>query len=300
MRSKQTWVPGAALLLSMLLLIGARAYFDLFFSTNPSVGIIVAEIVSFGIPAVLVYRLRDDRFRINLRSQKRKSYYLQYMGFTFHFGMVIAFVSFLLNFLIYLISGSTEMTLTNVTTGSMAGSKLGILSFIAIVIVPPIVEEIFLRGAIFSAMENVASTAVCIVFSGLCFAMLHVDLYNFVGPFLAGCAYAFLAYSYDSIWPAIIAHGLNNLYYYIINHLITVYSSFGIWRYFTAINLILFLLALYFMLKVLEIQLHQKKLLPFAGKNVRLKDMLSDIVGNAAFFAFIAAFIIFILITVFM
>lgn len=293
LKNKQFWVPGIALMLSMILLIVFGQTFDMAFSRFPAVGVIVVELICFGGPALVVYYLRDDKFPIRMRRDKHQGMYgLQYIGFTVLFALTVSFLSFLANLAIYLLTGSMEITLTSVVSGAVIGSRFSFISFIAIAVVPPIVEELFLRGAIFSAMENVASTWICILFSGLCFALLHANLYNFIGPFIAGCAYAFLSYSYDSIVPAVIAHFINNLYYYIINHLVTVYSSFGIWHYFTFINLILFLLSLYCTLRLLETQLKCRRLLPFAKRNGKTREAVFDIIGNPGFFIFVFASIL--------
>lgn len=290
LKQKQVWLPSAALLLSFLLLIGCSMVFDYLFSRVPSVGVIVDELLAFGIPALMLYLLRDERFPIRPRMERRKGYFLQYFGFAVKFGLMVSLLSFLANLLVYVLTGSSQITLSSVITATSVGSKYSILSFIAIVVVPPVVEEIFLRGMLFSAMENVAGTGLCIFMSGLCFAFLHGDLLNFVGPFIAGCAYAFLSYSFDSLWPAVLAHFVNNLYYYIINHLVSLYSSFGIWQYFTFINFILFLLMLYFTLRSLEVQIQHNKLLPFRPGRARLRDSVSDLIGTPGFFIFIVAF----------
>ena len=290
LKQKQMWLPSTALLLSFLLLTGCGIVFDYLFSRFPALGVIVDELLAFGIPALLLYLLRDNRFPVRPRLKRRKGYYLQYIGFTIKFALTVSLLSFLANLLIYVLTGSSQISLNNVIASSAVGSKYSLLSFLAIVVIPPIVEEIFLRGMVFSAMENVAGTGLCVFMSGLCFAFLHADLFNFIGPFIAGCAYAFLAYSFDSLWPAIIAHFINNLYYYIINHLVTLYSSFGIWQYFTFINVILFLVMLYFTLRSLELQIQLNKLLKFKRGRARLRDCISDLIGNPGFFIFIVAF----------
>ncbi|MDO5548078.1 MAG: CPBP family intramembrane metalloprotease [Eubacteriales bacterium] len=290
LKQKQMWLPGMALLLSFLLLIGCGIVFDYLFSRFPAVGVIIDELLAFGLPALLLYLLREERFPVYPRLKRRKGYYLQYFGFTVKFALMISLLSFLANLLIYVMTGSSQISLNSVISASSVGSKYSLLTFVAIVIIPPIVEEIFLRGMLFSVMENVAGTGLCIFMSGLCFAFLHADLFNFVGPFIAGCAYAFLSYSFDSLWPAIIAHFINNLYYYIINHLVTLYSSFGIWQYFTFINVILFLVMLYFTLRSLEIQIQHNKLLKFRPGRARLRDCISDLIGNPGFFIFVVAF----------
>ncbi|MGN1014066.1 MAG: lysostaphin resistance A-like protein [Butyricicoccus sp.] len=289
-RRKQFWLPGFALLLSFLILTVSGLLFDYVFSRYPALGIIVDEILAFGIPTIILYLLRDDSFPIRMRLERRKGYYFQYFGFTVKLALTVSLLSFLANLLVYMVTGSSQITLTSVVSGSMVGSGYSLPSFIAIVLVPPIVEELFLRGVLFSAMENVAGTGICIVMSGLCFAILHANPFNFIGPFLAGCAYAYLSYSFDSLWPAIISHIVNNLYYYIVNHLLSLYSSFGIWRYFASINAILFLIMLYFTLRSLTVQIQHKKLLPFRPNRFAARICVSELIGTPGFFMLLVAF----------
>ena len=65
-------MPSAALLLSFLLLIGCSMVFDYLFSRVPSVGVIVDELLAFGIPALMLYLLRDERFPVRPRGQDRR------------------------------------------------------------------------------------------------------------------------------------------------------------------------------------------------------------------------------------
>lgn len=97
---------------------------------------------------------------------------------------------------------------------------------------------------------------------------------------------------FDSIWPAILAHIINNCYYYIINYLIHLYSSFGIWKYFTFINVILFLLTLYLTLRSLETQIQRGNLRKMKPNPSTKWDAVRDCVVNPGFFIFISSFII--------
>ena len=100
LKQKQIWLPSTALLLSFLLLIGCSIVFDYLFSRFPAVGVIVDELLAFGIPALLLYLLRDERFPIRPRLERRKGYFLQYFGFAFKFGLMVSLLSFLANLLI--------------------------------------------------------------------------------------------------------------------------------------------------------------------------------------------------------
>ncbi len=236
--------------------------------------------------------MKDDNLRVNFRWNKRQRNVPFFGGFTVKFAFTVSFLSFLANLVVYVICGANNMDLSNMITTTSVSNQYGILSFIGIVLISPIVEEIFVRGALFSGFECEAGTTVSIILSGVCFAMLHGSLYNFIGPMIAGCAYAFLVYAFDSIWPAILAHVINNFYYYVISYLIYLYSSFGIWKYFTYINVILFLLMLYLTLRSLETQLRLHTMRTFTPNSTPLWDVLRDCLVNPGFFIFISSFIL--------
>ena len=291
MKDKSTMLPGLMLFACYIILTVCSMGFDFAFSSFPALGVIVVELLAFVPPAYCMYKAQDDTFKLNFRLKRRQNAVV-YFGFTVKFALAVSFLSFLANLVVYVICGSTDMDLSSMVTTSGVGNQYGFLSFLGIVILSPIAEEIFVRGALFSAFEREAGTAVSILLCGICFAILHGSLLNFIGPLIAGCAYAFLVYSFDSIWPAVLAHVINNCYYYVINYLIHLYSSFGIWKYFTHINLILFLLTLYLTLRSLETQVQLHTLRPFTPSGRPVSEVLWDCLINPGFFIFISSFVV--------
>lgn len=292
MKDKSTLLPGLMLFACFMILTVCSIGFDFAFSRISSIGIIVVEILAFVPPAYCLYKAQDDSFRLNFRLERNHKKLPIYFGFTAKFALAVSFLSFLANLIVYVICGANDIDVSGMITTSGIGNQYGFISFLGIVVLSPIVEEIFVRGALFSAFEREAGTVVSIVLSGICFAMLHGSLFNFVGPLIAGCAYAFLVYMFDSIWPAILAHMINNCYYYIINYLIHLYSSFGIWKYFTYINVILFLLTLYLTLRSLESQIRLHRLRKLAPNDGSVLLSVRDCIVNPGFFIFISSFVV--------
>ena len=209
MKDKSTMLPGLMLFACFIILTVCSLGFDFAFSSVPALGVIVVELLAFVPPAYCMYKAQDETFTLNFRWKRRQNAVV-YFGFTVKFALAVSFLSFLANLVVYVICGATDMDLSSMITTSGVGNQYGFLSFLGIVILSPIAEEIFVRGALFSAFEREAGTAVSILLCGVCFAMLHGSLLNFIGPLIAGCAYAFLVYSFDSIWPAVLAHVINN------------------------------------------------------------------------------------------
>ena len=52
------------------------------------------------------------------------------------------------------------------------------------------------------------------------------------------------------MWPAVLAHAVNNLYYMFVLWITDTYAAFGIWNYFAAVNGLVLLLFLYLSLRV--------------------------------------------------
>ncbi len=292
MKNKATILPGLMLFASFVILMVCGLGFDFVFSKFPSLGIILIELLAFVPPTYCLYKSQDQEFKLNFRWEQHHEKLPIYFGFTVKFALAVSFLSFLANLLAYVVHGADDMDVSAMITTSGAGNHYGFLSFLGIVVFSPIVEEIFVRGALFSSFEQKAGTIISIVLSGACFAMLHGSLLNFIGPFIAGCAYAYLVYMFDSIWPAILAHTINNCYYYIINYLIHLYSSFGIWKYFTIINGILFLLMLYLTLHSLENQIQRKNLRKMNPNPSTKWEAIRDCIVNPGFFIFISSFVI--------
>ncbi len=82
--------------------------------------------------------------------------------------------------------------------------------FILAVIVAPILEEIVFRGIIFRSLERF-SMSFAVVFSSLCFGILHMNLYQGLPVIGMGMVLAYMTGKTGSLRPAIAAHMLNNL-----------------------------------------------------------------------------------------
>ncbi|WP_109124762.1 type II CAAX endopeptidase family protein [Dyella sp. C11] len=85
-----------------------------------------------------------------------------------------------------------------------------------VITIGPMVEELLFRGALLSALTRYTGNAGAIVVSALLFACVHLPDLSFLWyalPNLAllGLVLGWLRVQSGSIWPAIIAHGMNNL-----------------------------------------------------------------------------------------
>ncbi len=80
----------------------------------------------------------------------------------------------------------------------------------AAVIVAPLCEEVAFRGHVAAAYHSRHRPAVAIGASAFVFALLHLDPLRGPALFALGLVYGWLAWRSGSIWPAVIAHAVNN------------------------------------------------------------------------------------------
>jgi membrane protease YdiL (CAAX protease family) len=91
----------------------------------------------------------------------------------------------------------------------------------------PLVEELLFRGVLLSAVARYTGNGMAIVLSALLFACVHLPDLSFLWyalPNLAllGLILGWLRVQSGSIWPAVVAHGMNNLLavvsWFVVNH----------------------------------------------------------------------------------
>ena len=91
---------------------------------------------------------------------------------------------------------------------SVAGAGLfGVL--LAVAVLPALCEETIFRGIILDGIKDIGTVAACLL-GGLLFSIFHQNPTQTVYQFICGAAVTLLAIRADSVWPAILAHFLNN------------------------------------------------------------------------------------------
>ena len=77
-------------------------------------------------------------------------------------------------------------------------------------VVAPVYEELLFRGYVFRGLSRSAGPVVAIVVSSLLFAGFHGDPLHAIAVLPMGLFLGWLRWRTGSIWPCMIAHGLNN------------------------------------------------------------------------------------------
>jgi len=92
----------------------------------------------------------------------------------------------------------------------LKGDHMLILTLFHIGLVPAICEEILYRGYVMRAFEKSWGIWAAIVLSGFLFGLYHLQLANLLPLASIGILLAYVTYVSDSIYPAILAHLINN------------------------------------------------------------------------------------------
>ena len=132
-------------------------------------------------------------------------------------GWIVAFFLF---YVIEKIAGSVGLRMFwNEGDFLNRGSMLHVvLISIGTIIIAPVVEEIIYRGYILSALMAKFRTSTAVILSALIFGSIHVGIgpglaiYIFLGAFIP----AWLFLRFDSIYPCILMHFINNIVVYLV------------------------------------------------------------------------------------
>lgn len=128
-------------------------------------------------------------------------YTLAAMGFAYVFNLLLSFMNINLSMFGFENKASDY--------GSTSGTAENIIYFIAIAVVPPIIEEFLFRGAILGSLRK-HGDALAIVVSAVMFGFAHSNFIQTPVTFLTGLVLAYLTVKTNSLIPAIIIHFVNN------------------------------------------------------------------------------------------
>ncbi len=83
-------------------------------------------------------------------------------------------------------------------------------AFLVISIAPAIAEEFAFRGFLFGSLKAKYKPWIAIVVSALAFGIYHMNLLQFFGGVIMGCALGFACHASGSIWIGALMHFINN------------------------------------------------------------------------------------------
>ena len=83
---------------------------------------------------------------------------------------------------------------------------------------PAICEELLFRGLILRGLLTRAAPATAIVACAMMFGLFHINIYRLLPTALLGVMLSFLAWRGGSLWPAVLAHFVNNAILIVLGH----------------------------------------------------------------------------------
>jgi membrane protease YdiL (CAAX protease family) len=92
----------------------------------------------------------------------------------------------------------------------LRGDHFMLITLFHVALVPAICEETLYRGYVMSAFQKSWGIWPAIFFSGLLFGLYHVQLSNLIPLATLGMLFAYVTWVSKSIYPAIVAHFVNN------------------------------------------------------------------------------------------
>jgi membrane protease YdiL (CAAX protease family) len=98
----------------------------------------------------------------------------------------------------------------------------GTSSIIALVILAPVIEELFFRGFILHGLLSQYSIKKSVLVSTLLFMLIHLNPYQFAGAFLFGIISAYIFLATRSLLPCILGHALYNALPFLIKYFLKV------------------------------------------------------------------------------
>jgi uncharacterized protein len=99
----------------------------------------------------------------------------------------------------------------------------GIYSFLYLVLIAPIVEEVLFRGIMLEGLSKKYSPVVSIMFTSFLFGISHINPWQILFTFILGLLFGWLYLKTRSLVPSIFCHILNNLVSFLF--LLFIYGS---------------------------------------------------------------------------
>lgn len=103
---------------------------------------------------------------------------------------------------------ANQAQVNDFTKATSPGSKR--LSFLALVVIPPFIEETVFRGFIFPAFAKRFGLVIGMIATSLLFGLAHLQLNVSLYTLILSLLLCMMYYKLGSIWPGIILHMVNN------------------------------------------------------------------------------------------
>ncbi len=205
------------------------------FMENPPheyIRVALIELLAIGVPIIVYARsvwnsgVSDAKQEFWLKPCK--AYFLILAAFLGFFGQ---FVMILLNMPAnFLMQTLLKQTYEDVIPMALSGGEV-LLGVVAVVIIPAVLEEFWMRGIIFS-VYNKSNTLAAVFFTSLIFALLHLRINEALGFLFMGIVSSVVLIKCSSVYAAMVYHGFSNLTALLLGGFILPYVIDYIWIVF--------------------------------------------------------------------
>lgn len=122
-----------------------------------------------------------------------------------------------------------------------------ILTVITVCVLPAFAEEFFFRGILTRSLSG-AGRLVAALIAGVYFSIFHMNPAQTPYQFIAGFCFCLLALESGSVFPAVLAHFLNNFVIVLLNYIVPSFDGFtGVWLVVSVIGGLICLAAFLFL-----------------------------------------------------
>lgn len=176
---------------------------------------VMMSIVTIGLLYAFLRSRRSHPKELGLVQPKLRDAGLAIIGFLAYMAIYL----FLVSFISALIPSLDTTQAQDLGFSTESSDDILLLVFISLVVLPPIVEEIMVRGFLFSGLRTKLSFWYAAVFSSLLFGLAHLSggeggstiWIAVIDTFILGMVLAYLRERTGSLWAPITIHGLKNL-----------------------------------------------------------------------------------------
>lgn len=145
----------------------------------------------------------------NRMELKEKAGNVKIIGSLILAGIGCYSLAILIASVIALISPAAMDNFNNMMSSATGGNA--VLSFLTVVILAPIAEEVIFRGIIFRKLLITNSAKVAIIAQALLFAFYHFNIVQGIYVLPIALVLGYTAYKFNSVLPCILIHAMNNL-----------------------------------------------------------------------------------------
>ncbi|HEY1645155.1 MAG TPA: type II CAAX endopeptidase family protein, partial [Candidatus Saccharimonadales bacterium] len=181
--------------------------------------LIVEAFTVLGVLQVLKW-FKVDRKVIGLRRPKAKDPLYTLIAAPVYYGLYIVAVLVISTFVKSLNVSETQ----NVGFNAVHGVAQLIVTFISLVVLPPIAEEILVRGFLYSSLRKGLPQIVAALLTSVIFASAHLPegtsgllWIGFIDTFILSMVLIYLREKTGGLWSGMLLHGLKNgVAYYVL------------------------------------------------------------------------------------